>query len=162
MKKVIRQNLPFEYHEYPRDKALQLNADEPLKLEIINDIPDGEIISTYKHGEFEDLCAGPHVESTGKIPAFKLINVAGAYWRGDEHRPMLQRIYGTSFETEANWDFVDVYAGTRASDANLASCHGTECAGATGTGSSVLVRFTSDGSVVRQRNTALVGRTSCK
>lgn len=100
MKKVIRQNLPFEYHEYPRDKALQMNADEPLKLEIINDIPDGEVISTYKHGEFEDLCAGPHVESTGKIPAFKLINVAGAYWRGDESQPMLQRIYGTAFESK--------------------------------------------------------------
>ena len=100
MKKVIKQNLPFEYHEYSRDKALKMNANEPLKLEIINDIPDGEVISTYKHGEFEDLCAGPHVESTGKIPAFKLINVAGAYWRGDESQPMLQRIYGTAFESK--------------------------------------------------------------
>ena len=100
MRRVIARNLPFEYSEYPRDEALELNADEPLKLEIINEIPEDEAISTYRHGEFEDLCAGPHVESTGKIPAFKLLSVAGAYWRGDEKRPMLQRIYGTAFESQ--------------------------------------------------------------
>ena len=100
MRGVIARNLPFEYSEYPRDEALQLNADEPLKLEIIREIPEDEAISTYRHGEFEDLCAGPHVESTGKIPAFKLLSVAGAYWRGDEKRPMLQRIYGTAFESQ--------------------------------------------------------------
>ncbi len=100
MKAVIAKDLTFEYSEYPRSEALQLNADEPLKLEIISEIPEDEAISTYKHGEFEDLCAGPHVESTGKIPAFKLLSVAGAYWRGDEKRPMLQRIYGTAFESQ--------------------------------------------------------------
>lgn len=100
MKAVIAEDYTFEYNEYPRDKALELNAAEPLKLEIISEIPPDEAISTYKHGEFEDLCAGPHVESTGKIPAFKLLSVAGAYWRGDEKRPMLQRIYGTAFESQ--------------------------------------------------------------
>ena len=100
MKEVIARDLAFEYSEYPRDEALALNEDEPLKLEIISEIPEDEPISTYRHGEFEDLCAGPHVESTGKIPAFKLLSVAGAYWRGDERRPMLQRIYGTAFESQ--------------------------------------------------------------
>ena len=100
MKAIIARDLTFEYSEYPRDEALALNADEPLKLEIIGEIPEDEPISTYRHGEFEDLCAGPHVESTGKIPAFKLLSVAGAYWRGDEKRAMLQRIYGTAFESQ--------------------------------------------------------------
>ena len=101
MKDVIARDHNFQYHEYPRDKARQMNANQPLKLEIIDGIPEGEAISTYKHGDFEDLCAGPHVESTGKIPAFKLLNVAGAYWRGDERNAMLQRIYGTAFESQA-------------------------------------------------------------
>ena len=100
MRKVVQRNLEFEYHEYPRDQMVEMNSEEPLKLEIIQDIPDDEKITTYKHGAFEDLCAGPHVESTGKIPAFKLLSVAGAYWRGDEKRPMLQRIYGTAFESK--------------------------------------------------------------
>ena len=104
MKDVIARDLTFEYSEYPRDEALALNADEPLKLEIIGEIPEDEPISTYRHGEFEDLCAGPHVESTGKIPAFKLLSVAGAYWRGDEKRAMLQRIYGTAFESQEALD----------------------------------------------------------
>ena len=104
MRGVIARNLPFEYSEYPRDEALQLHSDEPLKLEVINEIPEEEAISTYRHGKFEDLCAGPHVESTGKIPAFKLLSVAGAYWRGDENRPMLQRIYGTAFESQEALD----------------------------------------------------------
>ena len=104
MKRIIARNAPFELSEYPRDKALELNANEPLKLEIIADIPEDEPITTYRHGDFEDLCAGPHVESTGRIPAFKLLSVAGAYWRGDEKRPMLQRIYGTAFESQAALD----------------------------------------------------------
>ena len=104
MKAVIAEDYTFEYSEYPRDEALEMNAAEPLKLEIIGEIPPGEAISTYRHGEFEDLCAGPHVESTGKIPAFKLLSVAGAYWRGDEKRPMLQRIYGTAFESKEALD----------------------------------------------------------
>ena len=101
MQGVIDEDLPFVYREYPRDEARRLNADEPLKLEVIDDIPEGEAISTYTHGRFEDLCGGPHVESTGKIVAYKLLSVAGAYWRGDENRPMLKRIYGTAFESEA-------------------------------------------------------------
>ena len=77
-----------------------MHSDEPMKLEIIGEIPEGDPITTYRHGQFEDLCAGPHVESTGQIPAFKLLSVAGAYWRGDEGRQMLQRVYGTAFETQ--------------------------------------------------------------
>ena len=104
MRRKIAQNLPFELHEYPRDRALDMNADEPLKLEIIDEIPVDEPITTYRHGDFEDLCAGPHVESTGRIPAFKLLSVAGAYWRGDENRESLQRIYGTAFESQEALD----------------------------------------------------------
>ena len=104
MQKVISNDLPFIYSEYSRDEIVDMNQSEPLKLEVISDIPEGEIISTYSHGEFEDLCAGPHVESTGDIPVFKLLNVAGAYWRGDENRPMLQRIYGTAFESQDAMD----------------------------------------------------------
>ena len=100
MKKIIGRNLSFEYSEYSRQEILEKNKHEPLKLEVISEIPEGEKITTYKHGDFEDLCAGPHVDSTGQIPAFKLINVAGAYWRGDENRPMLQRIYGTAWESK--------------------------------------------------------------
>ncbi len=104
MRRVVQQNHTFEFHEYPRDVAEQMNASEPLKMEIIEEIPKDEKITTYKHGKFEDLCAGPHVESTGRIPAFKLLSVAGAYWRGDENRPMLQRIYGTAFESKEALD----------------------------------------------------------
>ena len=104
MRRVIRRNHRFEYAEYPREKMNEMNADEPLKLEVIAEIPEDEPISTYTHGDFEDLCAGPHVESTGAIPAFKLLSVAGAYWRGDENRPMLQRIYGTAFESKEALD----------------------------------------------------------
>ena len=100
MRRVVQQNHTFEYHVYPRDEAERMNASEPLKMEIIEEIPEDEKITTYRHGRFEDLCAGPHVESTGRIPAFKLMSVAGAYWRGDENRPMLQRIYGTAFESK--------------------------------------------------------------
>ena len=104
MRKVISEDHSFLYREYSRGEINDLNSGEPLKMEIISEIPEGEPISTFTHGEFEDLCAGPHVPSTGNIPAFKLLNVAGAYWRGDEHRPMLQRIYGTAFETEEALD----------------------------------------------------------
>lgn len=104
MKHVIKRNHKFELQEYPRQVAIDNAADEPMKLEIIDGIPSDESITTYKHGEFEDLCRGPHVESTGKIPAFKLLSVAGAYWRGDENRPMLQRIYGTAFESREALD----------------------------------------------------------
>ena len=104
MRKVISEDHSFLYREYSRDQINDLNSGEPLKLEVISEIPEGEPISTFTHREFEDLCAGPHVPSTGNIPAFKLLNVAGAYWRGDERRPMLQRIYGTAFESEEALD----------------------------------------------------------
>ena len=104
MQKVISLDIPFEYKEYPKEQALDMHSDEPFKEEIIREIPDDEVVSTYSHGDFEDLCSGPHVESTGKIIAFKLLNVAGAYWRGDEQRPMLQRIYGTAFESQEALD----------------------------------------------------------
>ena len=104
MKDVIARDFSFELQEYPRDEALEMHSGEPMKLEIIGEIPEGDSITTYRHGEFEDLCAGPHVESTGKIPAFKLLSVAGAYWRGDEHRQMLQRVYGTAFESQEALD----------------------------------------------------------
>ena len=100
MQAVIDEDLPFEYREYPREEARRMNAGEPLKLEVIDEIPEGDVISTYTHGRFEDLCAGPHVASTGRIAAYRLLSVAGAYWRGDENRPMLRRIYGTAFESE--------------------------------------------------------------
>ena len=101
---VIAKDMAFEYSEYSKEDALAMNADEPFKQEIIEEIAEGQPVSTYRHGGFEDLCAGPHVESTGKIPVFKLLNVAGAYWRGDERRPMLQRIYGTAFESQKALD----------------------------------------------------------
>jgi len=98
MTQVIRQNQPFEREEWTKEKAREFFADQPYKLELIDGIPD-ETVSIYKNGPFTDLCAGPHVESTGACANFKLQKVAGAYWRGDETKPMLQRIYGTAFET---------------------------------------------------------------
>ena len=99
MADVIARDLTFEHREYSRSDARAMNADNHLKLEIIDGIPEDEAITTYGHGDFEDLCGGPHVESTGRIPAFKLLSVAGSYWRGDENRDRLQRIYGTAFES---------------------------------------------------------------
>ena len=77
---------------------------EDYKVELIQDLPEGEVISFYRQGDYEDLCAGPHVESTGVIKAFKLTSVAGAYWRGDSNNKMLQRIYGISFPTQEELD----------------------------------------------------------
>ena len=99
MRDTIRDDYEFVYRELSRDEAEDLYSGSQLKLEIISEIPVCEVISTYKHHDFEDLCAGPHVKSTGNIPAFKLLSVAGAYWRGDERRQMLQRVYGTAFES---------------------------------------------------------------
>ena len=84
----------FEVKEVSREEALKLFGDNPYKVELIQGLPDGESITTYQQGNFLDLCRGPHVADTSQIGAFKLQSVAGAYWRGDEHRPMLQRIYG--------------------------------------------------------------------
>jgi len=101
MKKIIKADYPIERFALPKDEALKLMADQPYKIELINDIPDGEEISFYKQGDFTDLCAGPHLMSTGKVKAFKLLNNSGAYWRGDEHNKMLQRIYAISFPKNA-------------------------------------------------------------
>jgi threonyl-tRNA synthetase len=95
----------FEYEVLPsREAALAFFKDQPYKEELIRDLPDGETISLFRNGPFVDLCRGDHVRSTGAIKAFKLLNVAGAYWRGDEHRPMLQRIYGTAWPSREELD----------------------------------------------------------
>ena len=101
MRKICKEKLPIERFELPREEALALmrEKDELYKVELIEDLPEGETISFYKQGEFTDLCAGPHVDNTGRIKgnAIKLMNCTGAYWRGDSSRKMLQRIYGTCF-----------------------------------------------------------------
>ena len=100
MQKIIKKNERVERFELPRDEALALMKDEPYKVELINDLPEGETISFYRQGDFTDLCAGPHLPSTGKIKAVKLTSIAGAYWRGSEKNKMLQRIYGTAFTSK--------------------------------------------------------------
>ncbi len=100
MKKIVKENLKIERFELPKEEALELMKDEPYKIELINDLPEGEVISFYKQGEFTDLCAGPHVKYTSKVKAYKLLSATGAYWRGDEKNKMLTRIYGTAFETK--------------------------------------------------------------
>jgi len=99
---IIKRNLPVSRREFSKEEAIEFfkNLGEAYKVELIQGFPDGESISAYTQGEFVDLCRGPHVPSTGQIKAFKLLTSAGAYWRGDERNPMLQRIYGTSFPSE--------------------------------------------------------------
>ena len=104
MRREVEADVAFERRESSRDEAEEQFADQSFKLEIIAGIPGDVAISTYRHGSFEDLCEGPHVESTAAIVAFKLLSVAGAYWRGDENQPMLQRIYGTAFESQEALD----------------------------------------------------------
>ncbi len=106
MKKVIQANHKLERFELPREEAIKYMADrsEDYKVELIQDLPEDAVISFYKQGDFVDLCAGPHMESTGQIKAVKLMSVAGAYWRGDEHNKMLQRIYGTCFPSQEELD----------------------------------------------------------
>ena len=106
MNRIIKQNLRLERFELPREEALKLMEEkaEPYKVELIHDLPEGETISFYKQGDFVDLCAGPHLPSTGKVKAFKLQSVAGAYWRGSEKNKMLQRIYGTAFFDKAEME----------------------------------------------------------
>lgn len=99
MKEIIAANVPFTREEGTKKKARTLFAAQQYKLELIDEIPD-EKVSLYRQGKFLDLCRGPHVSSTGEIGAFKLLSIAGAYWRGDEHRPMLQRVYGVAFNSE--------------------------------------------------------------
>lgn len=102
MKKIVKEKLPLERFTMTRDEALakMKEIDEPYKIEIINDLPEDAELSFYKQGEYLELCRGPHVENTGDIKAFKLLSVAGAYWRGDSSNKMLSRIYGTSFPTK--------------------------------------------------------------
>ena len=99
MKKIIKEDLPIERFELPRSEAIKLmkDAGEDYKVELIEDLPEDEVLSFYKQGEFTDLCAGPHLMSTGKVKCVKLLSTSGAYWRGDEENKMLQRIYAISF-----------------------------------------------------------------
>ncbi len=106
MKRIVKANLKLERFELPRDEAIRYMKDkgEDYKVELIEDFPEDEVISFYRQGDFVDLCAGPHMDSTGKIKAFKLMSVAGAYWRGDEKNKMLQRIYATAFPSQEDLD----------------------------------------------------------
>ena len=106
MKKIIKEDLPIEKFVLPREDAIRLmeEKDEPYKVELIKDLPEGEEISFYKQGEFTDLCAGPHLMSTGKVKAVKILSSSGAYWRGDEKNKMLQRIYAISFPKSSQVD----------------------------------------------------------
>lgn len=106
MQKIVKENLPIERKVVSREEALEIyeKLNDHLKTEIISELPEGEEISMYHQGEFFDLCRGPHVPSTGKIKAFKLMSVAGAYWRGDSDRQMLQRIYGTCWAKKSDLD----------------------------------------------------------
>jgi threonyl-tRNA synthetase len=99
MRQIIKAHYPFQREEISRQEALERFADQPYKVELITDMPEDEVLSIYTQGDFTDLCRGPHVENTKQIDAkaVKLLKVAGAYWRGDEKRPMLQRIYGTAW-----------------------------------------------------------------
>ena len=112
MRKICKEKLKLERFELPRAEALELMRDEPYKVELINDLPEDAVISFYKQGEFTDLCAGPHLDSTGRIKgnAIKLTSCTGAYWRGDSDRKMLQRIYGIAFPKK---DELDAYIARR-------------------------------------------------
>ncbi|MBQ2147452.1 MAG: threonine--tRNA ligase, partial [Firmicutes bacterium] len=108
MKKICKENLKIERFELPRDEAIKFmeEKEEPFKVELINDLPEGEPISFYKQGEFTDLCAGPHLDFTGRIKgnAIKLLTANAAYWRGDSNRETLQRIYGIAFPKKEELD----------------------------------------------------------
>ena len=97
MKKIIKEDIAIERFSLPKSEALELMKDQPYKQELINELPEDEEISFYKQGDFTDLCAGPHLESTGKVKSIKLLTSSGAYWRGNEHNKMLQRIYAISY-----------------------------------------------------------------
>src|SRR3972149_11614775 len=105
MKELAGKNMAIERMEMPKEEAIKLfdKMGENYKVEIISEIPD-KTVSCYKQGDFLDLCRGPHIPSTGRIRSFKLLNTAGAYWRGDENNRMLQRIYGTAFPTQTELD----------------------------------------------------------
>ena len=111
MAKIVSENYPVERFELPRAEALELMKEEPYKIDLIEHLPEDAVISFYRQGEFTDLCAGPHIASTGGIKVFKLLSLAGAYWRGDEKNKMLQRIYAIAFtkqdELKAYLDFIE-------------------------------------------------------
>ncbi|MNW38642.1 Threonine--tRNA ligase 2 [compost metagenome] len=106
MEKIIQEDHPIVRRVVSREEAIRIfhNLEEPLKVELIHDLPEASVITVYEQGEFVDLCRGPHLPSTGRIKAFKLMSVAGAYWRGDSDNKMLQRIYGTAFPKKAQLD----------------------------------------------------------
>ena len=104
MKKIIKEDFNIERFSLPKKEALELMKDEPYKVELIQELTEGEEISFYKQGEFTDLCAGPHLESTGKVKAIKLLSTSGAYWRGSEKNKMLERIYAISFPKQSELD----------------------------------------------------------
>ena len=104
MKKIIKEDIEIERFSLPKQEALKLMEGQPYKQELINDLADGEEISFYKQGDFTDLCAGPHLMKTGKVKAVKILSSSGAYWRGDEHNKMLQRIYAISFPKASQVD----------------------------------------------------------
>lgn len=97
MRQIIKENLPIERLVLNREEALALFAEDPYKVELISELPEDEVITAYRQGEFTDLCRGPHVPSTGRIQVFQLLSVAGAYWRGNSDNQMMQRVYGTAF-----------------------------------------------------------------
>ncbi len=106
MKKIVKEDLKIERFTLPREKAIEFmkEKEEPYKVELIEDLPEGEEISFYQQGEFVDLCAGPHLMSTKEVgKAFKIMSLAGAYWRGDEHNQMLTRLYATALQRRTSW-----------------------------------------------------------
>ena len=104
MRQIIAEDKPFKRSELDKLEAWDAFEEQPLKRELISELPEAETISTYTQGAFTDLCRGPHVPTTARLGAFKLMKIAGAYWRGDSDRPMLQRIYGTAWFTQKDLD----------------------------------------------------------
>src|SRR3954452_3693780 len=105
MREIVAESQPFTREEYSKEQGLEVFADQPFKVEIINAVDptegaEGGVVSAYRNERWVDLCRGPHVPTTSRLGSFKLMKVAGAYWRGDEHKPMLQRIYGTAWESD--------------------------------------------------------------
>ena len=106
MKKIVKEKLPIERFELPREEAISLmkEMNQPYKVELIEDLPEGERITFYKQADFVDLCAGPHIPDTGRVKALKLLSSTGAYWRGDSKNKMLSRIYGTAYVKKSDLD----------------------------------------------------------
>lgn len=102
MMKIVKENNPIVRKEVSKEEALEIFKGDPYKEELINDLPADEIITVYDQGDFVDLCRGVHVPSTGRIQVFKLLSVAGAYWRGNSNNKMMQRVYGTAFFDKKN------------------------------------------------------------